>query len=463
MANVIDVAVIGAGLSGLQAALDIHNAGHSVIILEARDRVGGKTRSVQRLDGKGMQEIGAAWVNDTNQFHVWDYCQRFGLTPVVQNINGSVACEDADGTCHLFPFGEMPRFQKAEIYNIVDIRDFVEATCLNPKTFMEPHRAALDSLTFEQWLRDAGAGTRAIQTATLWCRGTSGQDPGEISALAFLEVARGGLGIINLRYDGKDGGQHLRIREGTQSISNGIAKLLPSSCIKLSCPIASVTQTMPQLYSVTSTIGFTVKTRKVIISIPSPAYKDIQFDPPLPHQRQIYTTSTRYGCFVKFICLFKAPFWRSQGACGLAQSFRGPVNHCRDTSVDADENYALTCFLCSEQGRRWLALNSSDRRDAVLYQLGSLFGVGYDVVRFEFIGSMTSEWPQDRWAGWGCPFPVTPPGVIGGYGDGQLAMEKCDGLYFVGTEFTDEWRGYMEGALRSGKRGAAQALQDLRM
>jgi monoamine oxidase len=203
--------------------------------------------------------------------------------------------------------------------------------------------------------------------------------------------------------------------------------------------------------------------RKVIISIPSPAYKDIQFDPPLPHQRQIYTTSTRYGCFVKFICLFKAPFWRSQGACGLAQSFRGPVNHCRDTSVDADENYALTCFLCSEQGRRWLALNSSDRRDAVLYQLGSLFGVGYDVVRFEFIGSMTSEWPQDRWAGWGCPFPVTPPGVIGGYGDGQLAMEKCDGLYFVGTEFTDEWRGYMEGALRSGKRGAAQALQDLRM
>ncbi|KAF7590673.1 hypothetical protein BBP40_002565 [Aspergillus hancockii] len=334
MVDIIDVAVIGAGLSGLQAALDVYEAGRSVIILEARDRVGGKTSSMQRPDGRGVQEMGAAWINDTNQSHVWDYCQRFGLTPLVQNIEGSVACEDANGACHFFPFGEMPRFPKHEVGNIVDIRDFVEATCLNPKTFKQPQRATLDSLTFEQWLRDAGAGTHALQTATLWCRGTLGQDPGEISALSFLEVARGGLGIVNLRYDGRDGGQHLRLREGTQSISNG---------------------------------------------------------------------------------------------------------------------------------RKWLTLGASKRRDAILRQLGSLFGVGYDVVRSEFIESMTSEWTQDRWAGWGCPFAVTPPGVIGGYDDGQLAVEKCDGLYFVGTELVDEWRGYMEGALRSGKRGAAQALTDLRV
>lgn len=107
--NTLDVLVIGAGLSGLQAALHLQEAGCSVAVLEARDRVGGKTHSAQRPDGAGVQEIGAAWFNDTNQSTVWSYCQRFGLTPVVQNTQGLVASEDEDGNCHFFPYGEMPR------------------------------------------------------------------------------------------------------------------------------------------------------------------------------------------------------------------------------------------------------------------------------------------------------------------------------------------------------------------
>jgi phytoene dehydrogenase-like protein len=107
--TVVDTLIVGAGLSGLQAALDLHAAGKHVVLIEARDRVGGKTNSCERPDGKGIQELGAAWVNDTNQSHVWEYCKRFQLTPVVQNIEGSVACEDTEGRCHTFPFGELPR------------------------------------------------------------------------------------------------------------------------------------------------------------------------------------------------------------------------------------------------------------------------------------------------------------------------------------------------------------------
>lgn len=105
----VDVCVVGAGLSGLQSALDLHAAGKHVVVLEARDRVGGKTYSRERPDGKGIQELGAAWVNDTNQSLIWEYCKNFKLTPVVQNITGSIACQDTDGNCHLFTFGELPK------------------------------------------------------------------------------------------------------------------------------------------------------------------------------------------------------------------------------------------------------------------------------------------------------------------------------------------------------------------
>lgn len=191
MADIVDAVIVGAGLSGLQAALDLYESGRSIVILEARDRVGGKTNSTQRPDGKGVQEIGAAWLNNTNQSHVWGYCEKFGLSPVEQNIEGLVASEDADGSCHMFPFGELPKFDKPELDGIVKLRDMVESASLNPESFQGLKREELDSITLEQWCRDFGAGSKALQTARVWCRGTLGQDPGEVSALAYLEICRG--------------------------------------------------------------------------------------------------------------------------------------------------------------------------------------------------------------------------------------------------------------------------------
>jgi len=104
-----DVIIVGAGLSGLQAAHDIQKAGLSCIVLEARDRVGGKTWSVPLANGKGYVDIGAAWTNDTNQSHIYALTQKFGLQLVKQNTDGDCVFQDVDGATHAFPYGTSPK------------------------------------------------------------------------------------------------------------------------------------------------------------------------------------------------------------------------------------------------------------------------------------------------------------------------------------------------------------------
>lgn len=103
-----DVIVIGAGLAGLSAAHDVLKAGLSCIVLEARDRVGGKTWSTPIDGGSGVVDLGAAWINDSNQTKVWALAQRYGAEVIVQNTQGNAVLQDFDGKCTPFPYGEVP-------------------------------------------------------------------------------------------------------------------------------------------------------------------------------------------------------------------------------------------------------------------------------------------------------------------------------------------------------------------
>ncbi|KAK7419368.1 hypothetical protein QQX98_003320 [Neonectria punicea] len=451
----VDVIIIGAGLAGLSAAHDVLNAGLSCVVLEARDRVGGKTWSQTMEGGSGVVDLGAAWINDVSQSKIYALAKRYGAELIEQNTQGNVAIQDFDGRCTSFAYGDLPNFDSATRKHLAEIRDMVEADCQAVDTW-RPKDTSIDSLTFEAYLRSRGASELALATATVWTRAMLGQDPRDISALYFLNYCKSGGGLLAMRSDRKGGGQHLRVRQGTQHFAKDLASSLPEGVVRLNTPVQAVVQ--DGSHSVKVQAGAVYAARKVITTVPGPVLKTIAFTPKLPPAKQVYAESLSYGYYTKAMMEFRTPFWVERGFCGLAQSFIGPASVVRDTCSPADSKYVLTCFMSGEPGAAWAALPTREREQALVTQLGKLFGA--DNLDEQFVQMTTYEWVHDQFAGWGCPCTALTPGVLDALG-GDGLREPCGNLHFAGTETAGEWKGYMEGAVRSGERAAAEVVKSL--
>lgn len=332
----------------------------------------------------------------------------------------------------------------------------VEADCQAVDTW-NPKDSTLDGLTFEAYLRSRGADEASVNTATVWTRAMLGQEPKDLSALYFLNYCKSGGGLLQMRSDRKGGGQHLRVRQGTQFFAQSLASWLPEGVVCLQQPVRAVTMDGHNSVKVqTDQTEWTA--RKVITTVPGPALKPIKFYPPLPPKKQAWIESLNYGYYAKALMEFKTPFWVQRGFCGLTQSFVGPASVIRDSCIHADSKYILTCFMAGDPGRAWSTLSTSDREARLLAQLSQLFG--YENIHTEFVGMSCYEWTKDEYAGLGCPCTSLAPGVLDAVG-GDSLRQPCGNLHFAGTETAGEWKGYMEGALRSGERAASEVLEAL--
>ncbi|KAL4913352.1 hypothetical protein BDW62DRAFT_214345 [Aspergillus aurantiobrunneus] len=437
----VDVIIIGAGLAGLSAASELQRAGLSFIILEARDRVGGKTWS-QSVPGDDhvVVDLGAAWMNSINQGKVYALAQRFGAEILEQNTTGLCVLENANGECSTFKYGELPKFDAATARDVARIRDMVEADChtLDPT---RPENTHWDSMTFEAYLRSRGANKEALATATVWTRAMLGHDPRDISALYFLTYCKSGGGLLQMR-------------------SDRIADFLPNNAIKLSTPVSSITQDTGSARVVVVTADQqSLRGRKAIITVRSPVLPTISFTSKLPAPKQLWAESAAYGYYTKAMMVFRTPFWVDKGYYGLTQSFTGPASVIRDTSSLPDKKYILTCFMSGDPGRAWATLPAGHREKTLVQQIGRLFGSEAEAAR-DFVDMMTYEWVTDPYSGWGCPCIAQTPGVLDTVGGGAV-REPAGNLHFAGTETAIRWRGYMEGAVESGERAAAEVVQGL--
>ncbi|PVH87523.1 FAD/NAD(P)-binding domain-containing protein [Cadophora sp. DSE1049] len=388
----VDVVAVGAGLSGLSAAVALHEAGLTVMVLEAKDRVGGKTYSVSNGE-KGVVELGAAWINDTNQSEMWALAQRYGFETVVQRAEGLDCVQGSDGSVKTQPYG------------------------------VASYMAGLATL------------------------GLLGVESTEVSALFMVDYIKSGTGVANMISDGKDGGQYLRNRRGNLQFSQRLAAELKPDWIK------------PPLHRKIQHKPFHLL-QKIIVSVPTCLYSHITFTPPLPPSKSALAATTHLGYTSKAICIYSSPWWRTLGLSGIATSDTGPIAFTRDTCVPQDENYSIVCFIVGDAGRAWSELDDDNKKRQVIEQMKTMFKPGVPGGEVpEPIKAILQDWAKEEWI-WGAPSAVLPLGALAKGAASELCRPVGD-VHFVGTETSDVWKGYMEGAVRSGRRGAGEVVDVL--
>jgi monoamine oxidase len=444
-----DVIVVGAGFSGLAAARAIAKAGKSVVVLEARDRVGGKVLNHVLEDGD-ITEAGGTYIGPT-QTRMAALAKEYGVatyptydTGKTVTVIGGTRSEDG-----------YPPALLAEYGNLAGLLDAMSREVPVDAPWTATNAAAWDSITLYSWLVANDASADALEVfssvADLW--GAETRDVSLLFALYYIAAAgnESTPGTLERLQDIANGAQQLRFVGGSQLLAQLIAKQLGNSVI-FKAPARAVLWSDNGVTVISDTL--TVQAKQIILAISPALAAGIQYKPKLTTQRAQFLQRYPMGSLIKVEAVYDTPFWRAAGFSGVSVMAPGPVRSTFDNSPPSGHSGILIGFVGGAFARNWANLSADDRRAAVLGNFAAAFGDAAlsPTEYFEF------EWPAKQWSRGG-PVGYVGPGVLLDYG--TTIREPVGPIHWAGTEASTFWNGYMEGAVRSGERAAREVLSCL--
>jgi monoamine oxidase len=444
-----DVVVVGAGLAGLAAARRLVARGVDCVVLEARDRVGGRTLNHSIGDGK-IVEVGGQWVGPT-QTRVLELMRELGLESFPTYNRGEHVIEH-EGELRRYT-GTIPRISKRLLADFAQAQWRLDrmARKVPPEAPWEAPRAReWDSQTLWSWMRRnmvtrGGRDALALGVEAVWAA-----QPEDISLLhaLFYIASAGGLDAL---WDTEGGAQDARVVGGTQLISIRMAEELGDRVV-LEAPVRRIAYD-PDRVTVHAD-GVEVHARRAIVAMPPTLTCRIAYDPPMPALRDQLTQRVPQGTVIKCMALYERPFWRERGLTGQATSTDGPVKLTFDNSPPDGSPGVLLGFLEGNQARELGAWDPARRREAVLDCFTRLFGAD----AAEPLDYVDKSWADEEWTR-GCYGCYMPTGAWIAYGPHLRAA--VGPVHWAGAETATVWSGYMDGAVRSGDAAADAVLASL--
>ncbi|HEX2468924.1 MAG TPA: FAD-dependent oxidoreductase [Solirubrobacterales bacterium] len=443
-----DVVVVGAGLAGLAAARALVRSGASVVVLEARDRVGGRTLNEDLGEGK-VVEVGGEWIGPT-QDRLAALAAELGVETFPTYIEGENTLE-LNGRLTRYE-GTIPKLNPAALVEVELASRKLNrmARRVRLEAPWETRDAAkLDGTTLATWLdrriRTATA-RKLIETAVRTVWGADSRDLSLLYALSYIGAAGGFYALL----DTEGGAQQDRFVGGSQLISLRMAEALGDRVV----PSAPV-QRVEHATGVTVWAGnLRARGLRAIVTCPPPACARIDWQPPLPMARAQLMQRMPGGSYLKCQAIYEQPFWRGDGLSGEGVSDAGPATTTFDNSPPEGSPGVLLGFVSGSDARTQSRLGASERRRAVLEGFERLYGPrARHPERY-----IEQDWSRDPWTG-GAPIFYMPPGTWTGFG--PALREPVGPVHWAGSETATRWAGYMDGAVRSGERAAADVLASL--
>jgi monoamine oxidase len=443
----VDFCVIGAGFAGLAAALRLKQAGRSVALLEARDRVGGRTFTELRADGTWIDR-GGAWIGP-GQDRIRALMKEFDVGSYKQYADGE-AMMVVNGKQYRYK-GTVPRTLNP--FATVNLGTAMLELAKMCKTI--PLEAPWDAgkadkwdrITVGQWLDHHVRSLAARELLETAIGGTYTSDTSEVSLLfALHQMASGGGPEFVFGVEGAS--QDSRIVGGMGAVYGPVAAQIGDS-LRLSQPVRRIDQDDDGV--TVRSDDTTVTARRAIISVPIAIASQILYEPMLPIDRSFLHQRMPSGAVYKINIVYDEPFWRADGLSGQSAAPGTPASVTIDACTDTGTPGVLCVIIEGPTARDLCALDAADRRAQVLAELVKRFG-GKARSPLDFV---EQNWTTERYSGGGM-ISHAPPGVLTEFG--PALREPCGRLHWAGTESSAVMCGWVDGAVRSGERAAAEVM-----